>query len=133
MELRQSGYFRYLGAANTHMQKLAYAAVQRAITSGELVRPGECQDCHRHTRRIISHHEDYARPLDVAWVCGGCHKERHRPKFRPTHQIVITLAETANTELLRACAGAGVSRQKFVAGIVVEYLRNHLQGVSPNA
>lgn len=29
---------------------------------------------------MVAHHEDYARPLDVEWLCVSCHKRRvHAP------------------------------------------------------
>lgn len=30
-----------------------------------------------HRQRIVAHHEDYTRPLDVTWLCTPCHKQRH--------------------------------------------------------
>lgn len=48
-----------------------------AVRAGKLVRSlvcGECgADCITH-----GHHEDYAQPLVVEWLCSVCHGRRHR-------------------------------------------------------
>lgn len=55
----------------------AYRAVHWALKTGTLVRPAHCgacaQDC-----KPDAHHADYARPLDVEWLCRRCHGERQR-------------------------------------------------------
>lgn len=53
----------------------AYRAVNRAVASGRLTKPDRC-GCGRNAR-VAAHHDDYARPLDVIWLCGACHKARH--------------------------------------------------------
>lgn len=49
--------------------------VTRAITSGRLVRPKCCNDCGAEAF-CEAHHEDYSKPLTVAWVCKLCHDKR---------------------------------------------------------
>lgn len=53
----------------------AWQAVNRALRSGQLVKPERCV-CGRDAR-VNAHHDDYSRPLDVMWLCGVCHKARH--------------------------------------------------------
>lgn len=53
----------------------AHQAVARAIQRGELTRPDTCSECGREAR-IIAHHEDYSKPLDVQWLCPQCHQKR---------------------------------------------------------
>lgn len=64
---------RYAGTP----QRQARVAVGNAIRAGRLVRPAECQKC---ARSCVphAHHDDYSRPLDVRWLCTGCHGEEHR-------------------------------------------------------
>lgn len=57
--------------------KTARAAVARAVRDGRLIRPFVCSACGR-DGRIEGHHEDYAQPLQVDWLCNGCHQKRHR-------------------------------------------------------
>lgn len=53
----------------------AYAAVIKAKRDGVLI-PQPCERCRK--KKTLAHHEDYARPLDVMWLCRKCHQRRHR-------------------------------------------------------
>jgi hypothetical protein len=59
-------------------------ATERAIARGELVRPSTCSRCGTRGGRILAHHEDYAAPLDVVWLCSGCHRRTHADIARAT-------------------------------------------------
>lgn len=50
----------------------ARQAVGNALRSGKLVRCN-CEVCG--DVRAQAHHEDYAKPLDVRWLCFKCHRE----------------------------------------------------------
>jgi len=54
----------------------AHNAVTRAVKAGRMVRPATCSRCPS-TVRIQAHHDDYARALDVLWLCPVCHAARH--------------------------------------------------------
>lgn len=47
--------------------------VNRAIASGRLQR----QPCEQCGCRAHAHHDDYAKPLDVRWLCSIHHREHH--------------------------------------------------------
>ena len=52
--------------------------VQKAIKSGELIKPNTCGICEKYfedKRKVHGHHEDYNQPLKVVWCCKKCHKE----------------------------------------------------------
>lgn len=51
----------------------ARRAVSRAVREGRLMKPFNCTRCGTATARIEAHHPDYAKPLDVEWVCKPCH------------------------------------------------------------
>lgn len=51
--------------------------VQKAVDFGRLVRPDVCERCGK-TGEIHAHHEDYAKPLDVIWLCLSCHSKTWR-------------------------------------------------------
>lgn len=68
-------------ALNRQFKKIAYAAYNRALGDGTLKRPGRCGRCRREATgrvRIHGHHDDYAQPFAVRWLCGRCHAMSHR-------------------------------------------------------
>jgi hypothetical protein len=68
--LRQRAY-----KARNPVKVRARSEMHQAIQRGELV-PKPCEDCGR-ADGVQGHHHDYAKPLDVTWLCRGCHKKRH--------------------------------------------------------
>lgn len=84
---------------NPHLATKAYFLVGRAVASGELARPLECSECRRVHRQIQGHHEDYAKPLDVVWLCPSCHQRRHRFSRNP---YATMLRVPVDSELRRA-------------------------------
>jgi hypothetical protein len=61
-------------------KEAARKMVTFAIKGGYLIKPEECEDCGSPTPSLDlhGHHEDYSKPLDVEWLCRGCHGKRHR-------------------------------------------------------
>jgi len=57
--------------------------VNVAIKIGLLKRPPACQECgkarpHKDGREPIqAHHDDYNKPLEIRWLCAGCHSKWH--------------------------------------------------------
>lgn len=58
--------------------------VHRAVARGDLVKPDACEACGA-VRKVCAAHADYARPLDVRWLCYSCHNrwDRAHPKSLP--------------------------------------------------
>ena len=56
------------------VKRYARNLVAKAIKAGE-ISPEPCVVCQ--DDKSQSHHEDYARPLDVHWVCARHHSDRH--------------------------------------------------------
>lgn len=59
--------------------------LEKAIQYGRVSRPKTCQHCgiepppFRDGRASIqAHHPDYAKPLDVRWLCQKCHHLEHK-------------------------------------------------------
>lgn len=63
-------------ARQSHPEKYkATNAVNNAIRDGRLVRgPCEIAGCER---KAEAHHEDYAKPLEVRWLCRRHHRSKH--------------------------------------------------------
>jgi hypothetical protein len=55
----------------------AHRLVGNAIRSGRLVRPAVCSQCDCPCRPD-AHHDDYAQPMAVRWLCRACHGMRDR-------------------------------------------------------
>ena len=66
-------YERFAGK-NRELKKDAERKVHRAIKQGKIARCS-CEVCGR--PHALAHHEDYARPLDIIWLCTKHHSERH--------------------------------------------------------
>ena len=61
-----------------HKEKwLARAKLRYAITIGEMTKPLKCEVCDR-KKTLQGHHEDYTKPMDVIWLCTGCHADADR-------------------------------------------------------
>ena len=58
----------------------AHSKVERAIESGVLIRPDKCTTC-KTKGKVVGHHHDYKKPLEVAWLCQPCHKQVHKDTF----------------------------------------------------
>lgn len=57
-------------------KKVAQVMAQRARAKGALT-PKPCAKC-GDVGPVDMHHDDYSRPLDVTWLCRGCHRMYHR-------------------------------------------------------
>lgn len=54
----------------------ARTALNHAVERGKLERPTTCPGCGAKdvpSRRMHGHHADYAKPLEVEWLCSKCH------------------------------------------------------------
>lgn len=58
----------------------AQRKIRRAILSGKLLRSKFCEICFKECK-THGHHEDYAKPLEVIWMCPKCHLYHHQ-KYR---------------------------------------------------
>jgi len=68
---------------NPHKYK-AHSAVSNAVRDGRLEKPGACETCDD-TGVIHGHHDDYAYPLEVRWLCAACHRQWHMKHGEAKH------------------------------------------------
>ena len=54
----------------------AHRAVSRAIKSG-LLYEEPCANCGS-SDKTHAHHDDYAKPLNIRWLCAACHQAWHK-------------------------------------------------------
>jgi hypothetical protein len=52
-------------------------AVNAALKRGDLIKPPACEECGE-LKPVAGHHDDYAQPLAVRWLCRRCHGMVHR-------------------------------------------------------
>ena len=67
--------------------------VLKALKSGVLAQ-GQCAHASRGncTITVEAHHEDYAKPLEVVWLCGRHHRQLHAERRRiprPRHRRAL--------------------------------------------
>ena len=52
--------------------------VCNAVRDGRLKKQYECSECGAGKWRVHGHHDDYAFPLVVRWLCSQCHTQWHK-------------------------------------------------------
>jgi hypothetical protein len=57
-----------------------YKIYRAALYHKKINKLDQCQICGSKEKKIHGHHFDYAKPLEVTWLCVECHKEIHRKK-----------------------------------------------------
>ena len=58
-------------------KRAAHVILGNAVRDGRIEKPESCSECGATECRIHGHHEDYALPLEVKWVCQRCHNSIH--------------------------------------------------------
>lgn len=71
------------GAAHPQ-KKAAHVAVNNAVRDGRLARL-PCAFCGARDN-LEAHHHDYAKPLDVTWLCRPCHRRFHALESMATYR-----------------------------------------------
>lgn len=69
-------------------------AVRLAIKAGRLVRAERCSACGAEAY-THGHHDDYAKPLDVRWLCKPCHDAHHLGDKNERHDELRFIGLTA--------------------------------------
>lgn len=63
---------------NNPIKRLANILVGNAVRDGRLSKPKACEQCKSEPNRLHGHHDNYAFPLVVRWLCPGCHNKWHK-------------------------------------------------------
>ena len=63
---------------NNTVKRAAHIIIRNALRAGRIIKPNGCSACGETGKRIEGHHDDYAKPLEVRWLCSKCHTTWHR-------------------------------------------------------
>ena len=60
--------------------RAAHIILGNAVKNGRIKKPTICPNCGSLPKRrnMHAHHDDYAKPLDVQWLCSQCHHDKHK-------------------------------------------------------
>ena len=62
-------------------KRAAHVILGHRIRDGHVLKPDTCEHCGLKSERIEGHHEDYAKPLEVVWLCSMCHVKIHKKEI----------------------------------------------------
>jgi ribosomal protein S27AE len=75
--------------ANNREKIIAHGLVRRALEKGTIIKKELCEKCGEPS--VLSHHEDYSKPLDIMWLCLRCHQILHcDKKSQPISHIKLS-------------------------------------------
>jgi hypothetical protein len=57
--------------------RAAQSALSHAVKSGKVQKWPCCAVADCNSEKVVAHHPDYSRPLDVVWLCQAHHKQTH--------------------------------------------------------
>ena len=60
------------------IKRSASVLVNNAIKYNKIIKPEYCEECNKHDMKLHGHHDDYAYPLEVRWLCSKCHRKWHK-------------------------------------------------------
>lgn len=60
------------------IKRSASIIVGNAVRDGKLIKPSFCSCCGNTNKVLHGHHDDYAYPLSVRWLCSKCHTAWHK-------------------------------------------------------
>ena len=66
---------RYRSTPEGKMKEHARNRVNKALKAGKITNPHMCEMCG--ALEAEAHHDDYAKPLEVRWLCKQCHEFIH--------------------------------------------------------
>ena len=75
---RKSHKYNGIWLARNPMKRKSQNTLNNAVRDGRIMKPNYCTSCFKTGVTIHGHHHDYSKPLDVEWLCAGCHGKRHR-------------------------------------------------------
>ena len=63
---------------NNVIKRSASHIIGNALRDKKITKPSNCEVCNITHHRIHGHHDDYAYPMSVRWLCPKCHSNWHK-------------------------------------------------------
>ena len=60
------------------IKRAASTIIGNAIRDGKIIKPSSCSECNVTGVRVHGHHDNYAYPMTVRWLCSKCHTAYHK-------------------------------------------------------
>lgn len=125
---------------NVHLKESAYRQFNIALRHGEIVKKA-CVLCS--DENTDAHHYDYAKPLDVKWLCRRHHAMVHKyegisPRYKKSdsepipdcygnYYLTINLDESDAIKLHKLAKAYNMARSRFGGSLIKHLFRNHLK------
>lgn len=74
---RQSPEYFCSWKKSNPIKRAAHMILHAHLKSGKVKKKYNCEECGIKHEKIHGHHDDYALPLSVRWLCPSCHKLWH--------------------------------------------------------
>jgi len=79
--ISQESLEKYHSSPDIKLKASVRGKLRRALQTGQLMKPEVCSKCSE-PKRLEAHHHDYSKPLEVIWLCCGCHRKVHSKFFK---------------------------------------------------
>lgn len=63
---------------SNQIKRAAHIIAGNALRRGDIKKAKLCDECKKSHKRLHGHHDDYANPLEVRWLCPKCHAQWHK-------------------------------------------------------
>lgn len=105
----------------------AYRIFHQACRDGLISPPTACEKCGDSGQKLGGHHEDYAKPLEVNWLCPRCHHNRHA-EMGTYSDLGEKIKNSAHHTRLRARTAAAPPKEEKemkIHSITTDHSRTH--------
>jgi ribosomal protein S27AE len=104
----------------------SHTLAQKAHKEGLLIKPDNCERCGKATDKLVKHHSDYDKPIDIEWLCNKCHSIEHANKPRATEEFQLVIRQVPN-ELHRQLKVLAAQHSITLSGLIVMALQAYVQ------
>ena len=77
--MKKPGEYGYYRSVPNKVKEHSRYLFTKAVRRGDETREGKCAECGKAgpVGVIVAHHDDYAKPMKVRYLCRKCHKRHH--------------------------------------------------------